>query len=115
MINMIPVVGLMIGIIFGISANFYIPPEYSRYVAIAILASLDTVFGAVVAGLQKSFNIKIFLSGFFGNALLAAGLTMLGQQLGVDLGLAAIVVFGARIFNNFAVLRRILIDSRLKK
>ncbi len=111
---MYPILGLIVGIVVGFAVNFHIPPEYSKYVAVAILAALDSVFGGVTASVQKNFNLKVFLTGFFGNSLLAVGLTFLGKRLDVDLGLAAIVVFGTRMFNNFAILRRMLLN-KLKK
>jgi adenosylhomocysteinase len=40
------------------------------------------------------------------NMLLAGLLTLLGDRLGVDLYIAAIVAFGVRIFNNLAIIRR---------
>ena len=43
------------------------------------------------------------------NTLLAAGLTYLGDMLGVDLYLAAVVVFGVRIFENLAKIRRLIL------
>ncbi len=46
--------------------------------------------------------MKIFLSGFFGNALLAAGLAYMGDKLGIQLYLAAVFAFGNRLFLNFA-------------
>lgn len=108
---MYPVIGLIVGIVAGFAVNFHIPPAYSKYVAVAILAALDSVFGAVTASAQKNFNLKVFITGFFGNSLLAAGLTFLGTRVDVDLGLAAILVFGTRMFNNFAIMRRILLNK----
>ena len=43
-------------------------------------------------------------------ALLAAGLTFLGDRLGVELYYAAIVAFGVRLFNNLARIRRHLLE-----
>jgi len=34
----------------------------------------------------------------------------LGDKLGIPIYLAAVIVFGERIFNNFAVIRRLLMD-----
>ena len=42
---------------------------YSNYLAIAIIAALDSVFGGIVATIKKNFDLKIFLTGFFGNAI----------------------------------------------
>ena len=51
----------------------------------------------------------MFLSGLLLNSLAAGALTYLGDRLGVDLYLAAIVAFGVRIFDNIAVIRRHLL------
>ena len=88
---------------------------YSKYLAIAIIAALDSVFGGIVATLKKNFNLTIFITGFFGNAILAILLTILGQKLNVDIYLAAIVVFVGRIFTNLAIIRRYYVDIAMRK
>jgi len=108
---MIAIVGLLIGIILGIVFDVNIPDQFSPYMSVAILACLDSVFGAVRATLSKNFRADIFISGFFGNAVLAAGLAYLGDKMGVPIYLAAVIVFGGRIFDNFAIVRRLLIDK----
>jgi len=108
---MIAIVGLLIGIILGIVFDINIPDQFSPYMSVAILACLDSVFGAVRATLSKNFRADIFISGFFGNAVLAAGLAYLGDKMGVPIYLAAVIVFGGRIFDNFAIVRRLLIDK----
>lgn len=112
---MLPIFGLVIGIVVGLTVNFHVPQEYSSYLAMAILAALDTVFGAMAASMQNNFNLRIFTTGFFGNALIAALLTFVGKMLDVNLGLAAIIVFGTRMFNNFAIIRRMLLNKWTKK
>ena len=107
----LPLVGLLIGIIIGSVLSLQIPAQYSRYTAMAILAALDSVMGALRAELQGEYDNLIFASGFFGNAVLAAGLTFLGDRMGVELYLAAIVAFGVRLFNNLAIVRRIMLDT----
>ncbi|MEI6601925.1 MAG: small basic family protein [Clostridia bacterium] len=113
---MLPILGLILGVIIGI---FFIPfnisPVYSIYVAVGILAALDSIFGAFSARLQNKFDLKIFISGFFGNAIIAAGLAYVGDQLGMPLYLAAIFAFGNRLFLNFALIRRILLSNMSKK
>lgn len=106
------VLGLLIGIFLGLISGIQIPVTFSQYVAVAILASLDSVVGACLSHLQKTFDSNIFFSGFFINALLAALLTYIGNLLGVDLSLATIIVFGTRIFSNSAAIRRLLITNR---
>ncbi len=112
---MIPILGLVIGLLIGVFIPYNIPMEYSTYVAVSILAVLDTVFGGAVAVLQGRFNLKIFLSGFFGNSILAVALAYIGDQMGLPLYMAAIFAFGNRLFENFATMRRLTLDKYEKK
>ena len=59
--------------------------------------------------------MAIFLSGFFGNAILSILLTFLGNKLNVDIYLAAIVVFVGRMFNNLTIIRRFYLEKWDKK
>ncbi len=111
---MVAVIGLLIGMLLGIVFDVDIPSNFSPYMSVAILACLDSVFGAVRANLSKNFKADIFISGFFGNSILAACLAYLGDKLGIPMYIAAVIVFGGRIFDNFAIIRRILLD-RLKE
>ncbi|NEZ46369.1 DUF1290 domain-containing protein [Clostridium niameyense] len=108
---MVGFIGLIVGIIVGAVWNINIPDKFSPYMSVAILACLDSVFGALRASLSKNFHADIFISGFFGNAVLAAGLAYLGDKMGVPIYLAAVVVFGGRIFENFGMIRRILLEK----
>lgn len=108
------VVGLLAGFFVGTFNPVVIPVAYVRYLSLALLACMDSVFGGLRAGIEKKFNNLIFVTGFFANALLAAFLAYLGDRLAVDLYLAAVVVFGVRLFNNLATIRHILIE-RLHK
>lgn len=112
---MMPILGVIIGILIGVFLiPINIPQQYSTYMAVAILAALDSVFGGVASSMQKKFDIKIFVSGFFGNALIAAALAYIGDQLGIEIYLAAIFAFGNRIFINFAVIRRYILNKSTK-
>lgn len=104
--------------IFGIVLGMNLPTisySYSGYLAIAIIAALDSVFGGITSILNKNFDIKIFVSGFFGNAVLAMLLTYLGEKLNVDIYLAAVIVFVGRMFTNLSIIRRYYIDKWSKK
>ncbi|WP_108669891.1 small basic family protein [Peribacillus acanthi] len=107
----LPIFGLLIGVFLGLMSDFSIPTEYSNYLSIAVLAALDTLFGGIRAHLQNIYDEKVFVSGFFFNIVLAASLAFLGVHLGVDLYLAAVFAFGVRLFQNIAVIRRILISK----
>ena len=47
--------------------------------------------------------------GYVAALLIVVGL-ILGDRMGVELYLAAIVAFGVRLFNNLAIVRRIMLD-----
>lgn len=110
----LPLLGIIIGIILGMVLPFSVPVAYSSYMSVALLAALDSVFGGIKSHLEGQFETDVFLTGFFGNAVLAAGLTYIGDRLDVPIYLAAIFVFGSRLFQNFALIRRYLLQ-RLKK
>ena len=104
------IIGCVLGAIIGINAPI-ISYTYSSYLAIAVIAALDSVFGGITSVINKNFDLKIFVTGFFGNAILAILLTILGQRLNVDIYLAAIVVFVGRMFINLAIIRRYFVDK----
>ena len=103
-------IGCILGAILGLNAPM-ISYTYSSYLAIAIIAALDSVFGGIASIIKKNFDLKIFISGFFGNAILAILLTILGQKLNVDIYLAAIVVFVWRMFMNLGTIRRYYVEK----
>ena len=111
-------VAIVIGCIAGALIGMNVPNisyTYSGYLAIAIVAALDSVFGGITSVLKGNFDFKVFISGFFGNAILSILLTWLGVKLNVDIYLAAIVVFVGRMFTNLAIIRRYYIDKWSKK
>lgn len=108
-------IGLLGGLVLGFGFDVTYPTEYSFYITMALLASLDSILGAARSQLEDKYNNVIFLTGFITNAILAAALTYLGDLLGVPLYYAAIFVFGGRLFNNLAVIRRILVEKYVLK
>jgi small basic protein len=106
---LVPFIGLFLGILAGQYAGIEIPAEMVKYLSIAILAALDSVFGGFRAVLEKTFNSTTMLSGFFANALLAALLAYMGDRLAVDLYYAAVFAFGVRLFDNLAKIRHFII------
>ena len=108
------VVGCVVGALIGMNAPI-ISYTYSGYLAIAIIAALDSVFGGIASTVKGKFDMVIFITGFFGNAILSILLTYLGQKLNLDIYLAAIVVFVGRMFTNLAIIRRHYIDKWLNR
>ena len=78
---LLPLLALLAGFIL-----FYIPlsgyslaESVAPYTAIALLAGMDTVLGGWRAWLIDEFDEPVFVTGFFVNALLAAGSGRVGR------------------------------------
>mgnify|MGYP000974801091 FL=1 len=108
-------IGLGVGIFIGIFFDVNYPAQFSFYVSMGLLAAMDSLLGALRAHLEGKYSNIIFVSGFLTNAILAAALVYLGTRLGLPLYYAVIFVFGGRLFQNLAVIRRILIDKYFTK
>mgnify|MGYP003087365500 FL=1 len=105
---------IALGAVLGVIVGKYlpvIPYTYSVYVSVTILAILDTILGAIASKLKGRFDFKVFISGFFGNALLTIMLVYLGIKLNLDIHIAAVVVFVSRMFNNLSIIRRHYIEK----
>ena len=59
MIYIVIVICSILGIVLGMNLPT-ISYSYSGYLAIAIIAALDSVFGGITSILNKNFDIKIF-------------------------------------------------------
>ena len=109
------VLGLAFGIMIGFLLPIDLPASYTSYMSIALLASLDSVFGGMRAEMEDKFDTHIFISGFFGNVLIATFLAYFGDRVGIPLYYAAIFTFGTRMFQNFAIIRRIFLKRLEEK
>ena len=103
---LLPLAGLLVGVLLGLVLDVQVGFDLSRYSAVAILAALDSVLGAVRAELDGVYDNRIFITGFLTNAIVAVILTFIGDRLGLDLYLVALITFGLRIFNTVALIRR---------
>lgn len=110
---MIPLVGLVAGVVIGLLLDPAVPLWLQPYLPIAIVAALDAVFGGIRARLEGIFDEKVFVVSFLSNAVIAAAIVLLGDQLGVgsQLSTAVVVVLGIRIFSNVAAIRRKLFHA----
>src|SRR5579884_4413958 len=112
----LPIVSLAAGFGLGLAIfshfSWQMPAEYAPYLSVAALAGLDTVFGGIRAGIEGRFQNDIFASGFLLNTLLAAGLAWLGDRIGVNLALVAVLVLGSRVFVNLSLIRRYYLNKR---
>lgn len=111
------IVGILLGVIFGLIADVTIPLDYIKYTAVVILGVLDALFGGIKAEVnnEEEYNSTIFLTGLLFNIILALIITLLGEKLGLDLYIGATIVFIFRIFSNLGITRRVLIENLQKK
>ena len=103
---MLALFSLLVGALVAILLRPTVPQDVTRYLAMAVVAAIDSSFGGIRAYLERTFNDRIFVLAFVTNALVAAGLVWIGDRLDVDLVTAVVVVFGVRIFQNLAAIRR---------
>ncbi len=110
---MIPGIGLLVGIVFGLLLQPTVPIWLQPYLPIAVVAALDAVFGAFRSVLDGLFNDRIFVISFLSNVLVAAVIVFLGDQLGVgsQMSTGVVVVLTMRIFANVAAIRRHLLKA----
>ncbi len=110
---MIAALGLVVGLLLGLTLQPEVPLWLEPYLPIAVVAALDAVFGALRAFLDGIFDDKVFVVSFVSNVVIAATIVYLGDKLGVggQLSTGVIVVLGIRIFSNVAAIRRHLFPA----
>ncbi len=103
------VLALALGVAVGLLTNVSVPAAWLTYLGVAVLAAIDACLGGIKASLERTFDDKVFVSGFLTNTLMAAFIVFVGDRVGVrELYLAAVVAFGLRIFENLGAVRRLL-------
>ena len=112
---LVALIGLVIGIAVGMASGMVFPAGFSAYVAMGILACMDSLLGGIYANMREEFRAKVFATGFVTNAILAIALIWLGNQLSIDLSIAAVVVYGSRMFNNCSNIRHLLLNKNEEK
>lgn len=108
---MLAVFGLIIGALLALVLQPNVPADVTRYVAMVVVAAIDSSFGGLRSWLEQTFNDRVFLISFLLNAAVAAALVWVGDQLAADVSTAVVVVFGIRIFQNVAAIRRRVIGG----
>ncbi len=110
---MIPVLGLLLGVVLGLLVQPDVPLGLEPYLPIAVVAALDAVLGGLRAYLDGIFDDRVFVISFASNVVIAALIVYVGDRLGVggQLSTGVIVVLGIRIFSNVAAIRRHLFHA----
>jgi len=103
---MLALFSLLAGAALALVVRPSVSPDQSRYLAMAVVAAIDSSFGGLRAHLEQTFSDRLFVLAFVSNAAVAVLLVWIGDQLSADLSTAVAVVFGVRIFQNVAAVRR---------
>jgi small basic protein len=103
---LLPLFALALGILIAFLVEAPFGGGVANYLSVAALAGFDSVVGGSRAALEGRFNAVRFGTAFVGNGIAAAALAYFGDQIGLDLFLAAVVVFGGRILVNLSIIRR---------
>ena len=105
----LPLAGLCIGIGLGLASSWTVPPQFARYTAVAVLSVLDSLVGGTRATLEGDYSNRQFVFGVIGNTAVALLITYLGDRLGSDLYVAAVVAFGIRLFGNVSQIQKLIL------
>lgn len=105
---MIPVIGLLVGVLLGFVLKPDIPLWMQPYLPIAVVAALDAVLGALRALFDGAFSDRVFVISFASNVTIAGLLVFLGDSLGVgsQISTGIVIILTLRIFSNVAAIRR---------
>jgi small basic protein len=96
----IALAALLVGIVAGLLLEPTLPAALAPYLPVVVVAALDTV-------LEGGYHEGEFIVAFLANMVLAAFVVWVGDRLGApDLRLGVIVVFGVRMFQSLAAIRR---------
>lgn len=111
----LPLVALIIGF-FAVYLRVKLPPEMAEYLGVAVVAGFDSIMGAIKSHIEGRFNDRVFVTGFFVNALMAALLLYAGNALKINyVAIAIMVALFIRIFNNLGFVRRYVVARLFEK
>jgi small basic protein len=104
---------LVVGFLLVHATEFAVPEALGRYLALCLLAGLDSVVAGARAHLEGRFEGTSLLLGFVATSVFALLLAYLGGLIGLNLLLAVVVALGLRLFQNLTVLRAHLVNRFL--
>jgi small basic protein len=105
----IAVAALVAGVVAGLLLRPELPTGLTPYIPVVVVAALDTVLEGIRARLEGGYHEGEFVVAFVTNSFLAAFVVWVGDRLGApDLAIGIVVVFGVRMFQSLAAIRRYL-------
>ncbi len=103
---MLIIIGLLLGLLFGLFANILVPASLVPYLAVFTLVGIEALTGSWKALREGDFAADRFLLEFGANSLVAFLMTALGTQLKYDFSLLVAFIFAYRIFRNISYITR---------
>ena len=112
----LPLLAMVVGFFAVYLFRVHIPFVYTEYIGVAVVAGFDSIVGAIHSSIEGKFNDRVFVSGFFINAAVAAGLLYLANSLKIQyVAIAIMVALFIRIFNNLGFIRRFVVARLFAK
>jgi small basic protein len=116
---LLPVLALVLGLALGLAVRAQFSGLVGIYVSLAVLAGLDSLLGGIRSALEGKFQTLVFVSGFASNIAIAIFMAWFGDNIGLNLYFAAVLVMGWRVFTNLSLIRRHVLtlwgDARAKR
>lgn len=109
---LIPIIAVAFGVLLAWMLNIGpVTNTAGIYLGVVCMAGLDSLCGGIRSGLEHKYSNEVFISGFITNVCIAFFLAWLGDRIGNNLVLVAILVFGMRIFTNLSLIRRYVVTK----
>lgn len=99
---LLPLIGLVLGIGLASNMNLSITEEFSVFVAVGLIITLDLLVEGTSQYLGNKFSLRSMLLTYGFNLLFAYFLLTIGNLMRVDLYIALFIVFGIKLFSNLA-------------
>jgi len=107
---LLPVAGLILGIVLGVFIPFTVPIAYSYYIAVVVLSLLGGLLVGLCRVLEGSFDPFSFWSGIFLTVFFAFLLIYIGENAGVDLYVAVLLALCYRIMQSVDALHALMLN-----
>jgi small basic protein len=99
---LLPLVGLILGILLASNLSFSITEDLSVFIAVGLIITLDLMVEGTSQYLGGKFSLRSMLLTYVFNLLFAYFLLTIGNLMRVDLYIALFIVFGIKLFSNLA-------------
>lgn len=97
---LLPIIGLIIGMLVGLIFGGALPLGYAQYLAVAAIAAVDTLLAAYKMTLEDKLDTTMLALSFCATVLVSCLLVFFSRHTGMDIYIVVAVALGIRIFQN---------------